>query len=135
MEVGGKGNWTESVVCPGTDNKDGFLDKLDFKASGNLGDGLGDKDNTGVDGFRWCCTVGWGWITPVEGYKGAWKKDVACPQDHAIYGFQTKISTGGDDEIGLVAAKFFCAPVGQAVFSKIDTAVTTAAPQASVASA
>ena len=105
------GEWTPNMTCPGT-NENGFMDKLNFRSSGNLGQGLGDNDDTGADGFRWCCTVGWGWITAAGGYTGAWNAPINCPANHAIYGLQTKVARARrDDQIGLVTAKFFCAPV------------------------
>merc|ERR1712086_691183 len=92
-------------------NENGFVDKLDFKSSERHGDGLGENDNTGVDGLRWCCTVGYGWTQTLAGYTGSWGGPVWCPSGQAIYGFQTKTQDEGPDAKGMTAAKFFCAPV------------------------
>ena len=108
--MGSQGEFAENKTCPGT-NENGFVDKLDFKSSERHGDGLGENDNTGVDGLRWCCTVGYGWTQTLAGYTGSWGSPVWCPSGQAIYGFQTKTQDEGPDAKGMTAAKFFCAPV------------------------
>ena len=109
--VGPYGSYAESKTCPGT-NDAGFVDKVTFKTTPGLGGGLGASDNTAVDGFRWCCTVGWGWTQTINGETGGtWKTFSACPTGYAFYGLQTKINASPQDNKGLVNARFFCAPV------------------------
>lgn len=109
-KMGPEGEFADNKTCPGT-IENGFVDKLEFKTSEGLGDGLGENDNTGVDGLRWCCTVGWGWTQSINGYKGTWAGFSNCPTGSAIYGIQTKVQDYGQDEKGLTTARFFCAPV------------------------
>ena len=107
--MGSYGEFAANKTCPGT-IENGFVDKLQFKSSEGFGVGLGENDNTGIDGLRWCCSAGWGWTQTINGYKGSLGEVASCPAGTAIYGFQAKLQDGGQDKKGMTNAKFFCAP-------------------------
>jgi hypothetical protein len=107
--MGSYGEFAANKTCPGT-IENGFVDKLQFKSSEGFGTGLGENDNTGIDGLRWCCSAGWGWTQTINGYKGSLGERAMCPAGTAIYGFQAKLQDIGGDKKGMTNAKFFCAP-------------------------
>eukprot|EP00090_Calanus_glacialis_P046780 TRINITY_DN934_c0_g1_i4.p1 TRINITY_DN934_c0_g1~~TRINITY_DN934_c0_g1_i4.p1 ORF type:complete len:3509 (+),score=786.17 TRINITY_DN934_c0_g1_i4:1199-10528(+) len=107
--MGSYGEFAANKTCPGT-IENGFVDKLQFKSSEGFGTGLGENDNTGIDGLRWCCSAGWGWTQTINGYKGSLGEVASCPAGTAIYGFQAKLQDIGPDKKGMTNAKFFCAP-------------------------
>jgi hypothetical protein len=126
--MGSFGEFADNKTCPGT-NENGFVDSLQFKSSEALGNGLGENDNTGIDGLRWCCSAGWGWTQTINGYKGSLGERASCPSGYAIYGFQTKVQDGGRDKKGMTNARFFCAPF-QAATAGASTCLASKAERA-----